>query len=82
MDFPGSLITGFVTILGNVMIFLGVYKLFQISSALGEIKDLLKGGQRDPAGAPGPLPTDPATAYAENLLRAVREEPAASQTRD
>ena len=73
----GPFVAEIITIIGYVMIFLGVYKLFQISSTLGEIKELLKSGQRGftgPSGPLGPLPLDPAEAYAENLLRAVNQE--------
>ena len=70
----GPFVAEFMTIIGYVMIFVGVYKLFQIGSDLGEIKELLKSGQRGFVGASGPLPTDPADAYAENLLRAVNKE--------
>ena len=73
---PGAFVTEIISIIGYVMIFLGVYKIFQISSTLGEIKELLKsqrtyGGPSAPLGA---LPSDPAEAYAENLLRAVNHE--------
>lgn len=68
-----------MSIIGYVMIFAGIYKLFQIGSDLGEIKELLK-SQRALAGPPGafgpprPAASDPADAYAENLLRAVNQE--------
>jgi hypothetical protein len=71
---PGPFVGELITIIGYVMIFVGVYKIFQIHSTLGEIKELLKSGQRGFAGASGPLPSDPADAYAENLLRAVNQE--------
>jgi hypothetical protein len=74
---PGPFVGELITIIGYVMIFVGVYKLFQIGSDLGEIKELLKSGQRGiagPSGPVGPVVTDPAEAYAENLLRAVNQE--------
>jgi len=73
---PGAFVSEIITIIGYVMIFLGVYKIFQISSTLGEIKELLKNGQRGfvSSGPAGPLPSDPADEYAENLLRAVNHE--------
>lgn len=71
---PGPFVAELISIVGYVMIFLGIYKLFQISSTLGEIKELLKSGQRGFAGPSGPAPSDPADAYAENLLRAVNQE--------
>jgi hypothetical protein len=75
----GPFVAELMTIIGYVMIFVGIYKLFQISSDLGEIKELLK-SQRGVAAQPGafgpPRPelSDPADAYAENLLRAVNQE--------
>ena len=76
----GPFVAEFMTIIGYVMIFVGVYKIFQISSDLGEIKELLKSGQRGFAGPSGPLPSDPADAYAENLLRAVNQEHVGTST--
>lgn len=70
----GPFVTEIMTIIGYVMIFVGVYKLFQIASVLGEIKESLKSGQRGFAAPSGPLASDTADAYAESLLRAVREE--------
>ena len=80
---PGPFVGELITIIGYVMIFVGVYKIFQISSTLGEIKELLKSGQRGiagPSGPLGPLPSDPADAYAENLLRAVNQEHVGTST--
>ena len=74
---PGAFVSEIISIIGYVMVFLGVYKIFQISSTLGEIKELLKSGQRGLAGPStplGPLSLDPADAYAENLLRAVNQD--------
>jgi hypothetical protein len=76
---PGPIVAEIATIIGYVMIFVGVYKLFQIGSDLGEIKELLK-SQRTFAAPPGafgparPAVSDSADAYAENLLRAVSQE--------
>jgi len=77
---PGPFVGELITIIGYVMIFVGVYKLFQIGSDLGEIKELLKSGQRGIAAPSGPLPSDPADAYAENLLRAVNQEHVGTST--
>ena len=82
---PGPFVGELITIIGYVMIFVGVYKIFQIYATLGEIKELLKSGQRGFAGASGPgplgpLPSDPADAYAENLLRAVNQEHVGTST--
>jgi len=76
---PGAFVSEIITIIGYVMIFLGVYKIFQISSTLSEIKELLKNGQRGFAG-PGAVGADPAEAYAENLLRAVNQEHVGTST--
>jgi hypothetical protein len=80
---PGPFVGELITIIGYVMIFVGVYKIFQISSTLGEIKELLKSGQRGiagPSGPVGPVVADPAEAYAENLLRAVNQEHVGTST--
>ncbi len=76
---PGAFVSEIITIIGYVMVFLGVYKIFQISSTLGEIKELLK-SQRGFAGPSGTLASDPAEAYAENLLRAVNQDAHAVDT--
>ena len=81
----GPFVAEIMTIIGYVMIFAGIYKLFQIGSDLGEIKELLK-SQRGFVGPPGtfgpprPAASDPAEAYAENLLRAVNQEHAGTRT--
>ncbi len=77
---PGPFVGELITIIGYVMIFVGVYKIFQIYATLGEIKELLKSGQRGFAGPSGPAPSDPADAYAENLLRAVNQEHVGTST--
>ena len=76
----GPFVAEIMTIIGYVMIFVGVYKLFQVGSDLGEIKELLKSGQRGFAGPSGPVVADPAEAYAENLLRAVNQEHVGTST--
>ena len=76
---PGPFVGEIITIIGYVMIFVGVYKIFQIHSTLGEIKELLKSGQRS-FTASGPEGADPADAYAENLLRAVNQEHVGTST--
>lgn len=78
-----------VAIAGYMILFTGVYKLFQIATELGEIKQLLKDQSRSssltsaivPAHAPNtglgfpPLvSSDDASEYAEKLLRAVNAE--------
>ena len=42
-------------IVGYVVIFLGVYKVFQIATDIREIKDLIASGRRAPLGAPAPF---------------------------
>ena len=76
---PGPFVGEIITIIGYAMIFAGVFKIFKISSTLGEIRELLKSGARGSA-ASGPLAADPAEAYAENLLRAVSQEHAGTHT--
>jgi hypothetical protein len=65
-----------MTVIGYVMIFVGIYKLFQITSELGEIKELLKSQRAFPASGPSGAAdaADAADAYAQNLLRAVNQE--------
>jgi hypothetical protein len=90
VDFSGAIVNGLLTIVGYVVIFLGVYKVFQIATDIREIKDLIASRSRislaaapfTPAGAPGLTPEitkeliaeDSAAAYAEHLLRAVNAE--------
>ena len=90
VDFFGAIISGLLTTVGYVVIFFGVYKLYQISTDIREIKDLVLGGRRVPSGAAPFKPVgapvlapestrdlageDSAAAYAEHLLRAVNAE--------
>jgi len=90
VDFSGTIINGLLSIVGYVVMFLGVYKVFQIATDIREIKDLMVSGRRIPSGsasftsvsAPGLTPDvtkdliaeDSAAAYAEHLLRAVNAE--------
>ena len=90
VEYAGTVINGMLTIVVYVVIFLGVYKVFQIATDIREIKDLVAGGRRvppavapfTPVGAPGLTPEitkdliaeDSAAAYAEQLLRAVNAE--------
>lgn len=82
----GPFVAEIISIIGYAVLFVGVYKLFQIGSDLGEIKELLKSGQRnfagpsEPSRPPVPLHSDPADAYAENLLRAVNQEHVGTST--
>jgi hypothetical protein len=90
VDFSGAIVNGLLAIVGYVVMFLGVYKVFQIATDIREIKDLMVSGRRSPLGAPpftavsapGLSPDmtkdliaeDSAAAYAEHLLRAVNAE--------
>jgi hypothetical protein len=85
VDLTGTFVGGVISIIGYVLLFVGVYKIFQIAGDVSEIKELLKSGRRTavpaeathmPAGADysTALAEDPADAYAENLLRAVSAE--------
>jgi hypothetical protein len=87
VDFLGTIVSGLLTTVAYLVIFLGVYKLFQIASELREIKDLVASARRVPSGAapftsvsaPALMPEtakvlpgeDSAAAYAEHLLRTV-----------
>ncbi len=88
MDLAGAFFNGILTTIGYIVIFMGVYKVYQAASDIREIKELLV--RRNPlaaaplasAGAPGLAPEvtkdllaeDSATAYAQSLLRAVNPE--------
>jgi hypothetical protein len=90
VDFSGTIVNGLLAIVGYVVMFLGVYKVFQIAGDIREIKDLVASGRRTPLAAapftpmsaPGLTPDiskdliaeDSAAAYAEHLLRAVNAE--------
>ena len=90
MDLAGAFFNGILTTIGYVVIFFGVYKVYQAATDIHEIKELLVSGRRNPLGATplasasGPvlapevaqdlLAEDAATAYAQSLLRAVNPE--------
>jgi hypothetical protein len=83
VDFSGTIVNGLLAIVGYVVMFLGVYKVFQIASDIREIKDLMASARRTPlSAAPALAPEitrdliaeDSAAAYAEHLLRAVNAE--------
>ena len=88
MDLIGVFVREIATIIAYALVFAGVYKLFQISTELTQIKELLKDRSRStpspvipptlgPA-APDFHSTDDASEYAERLLRAVNAESRAS----
>ena len=90
MDLAGAFFNGILTTIGYVVIFIGVYKVYQAAADIREIKELLVSGSRVPiptatpaaASMPGLAPEvakdllaeDSATAYAQSLLRAVNPE--------
>ena len=55
MDFSGAIVNGLLTIVGYVVIFLGVYKVFQIATDIREIKDLIVSRGRVPSVAAAPF---------------------------
>ena len=84
MELLGAFLSEIAAILGYVLLFAGVYKLFQITTELGEIKELLRNQARSASPSPAlaqalaPLTnmrsSDDASEYAEKLLRAVNAE--------
>jgi hypothetical protein len=90
VDLAGAFLNGILTTIGYVVIFFGVYKVYQAATDIREIKELLVSGRRNPlpaaplssASVPGLAPEvaqdllaeDAATAYAQSLLRAVNPE--------
>jgi hypothetical protein len=84
LDFLRALVGDTLSFVAYAALFAGVYKLFQVSTALDEIKELLKSQRHDeflargPAAvaavSPEPLSDEAAAEYAKNLLRAVNEE--------
>ena len=75
MDIARSLLGEILAIAGYAVLFAAVYKLFQISTDLGEIKELLKGQRRNnELLAHAEQANDGADEYARNLLRAVSAE--------
>jgi hypothetical protein len=55
VDFSGTIVNGLFAIVGYVVIFLGVYKVFQIATDIREIKDLIASRSRVPLGTVTPL---------------------------
>jgi len=84
LDFLRALVGDTLSFVAYAALFAGVYKLFQVSTALDEIKELLKSQRHDEFLARGPasiatasgeaLSDEAAAEYAKNLLRAVNEE--------
>ena len=90
MDFFGAFISGILSIVVYIVIFMGVYKLYFIAKDIHEIKELMERKLRNTAdGAATARAVTPvadlnkglseeeaASAYAEQLLRAVSAQPA------
>jgi hypothetical protein len=84
VDFLRAFLGDMLSLAGYAAFFAALYKLFQISTQLDEIKELLKGQRRNDFVAQGPavipaIPSDiaaddAAAEYAKNLLRAVNAE--------
>ena len=84
MEIIGALLGEMAAIMGYVLMFAAVWKLFQIATELGEIKQLLSNQARSVPPSPAlaqalaPLAnlrsSDDASEYAEKLLRAVNAE--------
>lgn len=84
LDFLRALVGDTLSFAAYAALFAGVYKLFQVSTALEEIKELLKEQRRSDflghvpatvAAVSGDALSDEAAAeYAKNLLRAVNQE--------
>jgi hypothetical protein len=88
----GLVLGQLLTILSVAALIVGVHRVFLIQKELAEIKEILRSGRRslgEPAGtAHASLATDytaevddhAATAYAENLLRAMKTDTQQSPT--
>ncbi len=90
MDFFGAFISGILSIVVYIVVFMGVYKLYYIAKDIHEIKELMERKLRNTADqaaaaravVPAVTPEltkslsdeDAASAYAEQLLRAVSAE--------
>ena len=51
VDFFGAIVNGLLTTVAYVVIFFGVYKLYQIATDIREIKDFVVSGRRIPSAA-------------------------------
>ena len=76
MDAPTTFLSSFATLFSYVVLILAIYKLFEIAKELGEIKEVLRSGQR-PAAKEGEGASQlghELDSYADNLLRQVKSE--------
>jgi hypothetical protein len=88
LEFVGSFFQIFITTIGYALVFVGVYKIFQIGSDIREIKDAVKNAQQTQSyfgttSSTNPMPPAIATddaeflsanSYAESLLKAVQAQ--------
>ena len=84
MDSPATFLNFLLTIISYGAVTVAIFKLFQIVTELGEIKELLKSGAHRAAAA-GAVPESSSVviglesdSYAENLLRSVKAQEAAA----
>ena len=91
VDFFGAFISTSLSIVLYLVVFMGVYKLYYIAKDIHEIKELMERKLRNPVDGAAPVRAlapavsaelaksmsdeDTASAYAEQLLRAVSAEP-------
>jgi len=72
-----EVVSGLLTLLVYSLMFAGVYKVFQIATDMGEIKELLRDIRRNSDHAPA-IPAAVAQVHAsqspEDLMRALREQ--------
>jgi len=75
VNFAQAFVSELVGFVGYALIFAAVWKLSQIKTELGEIKQLLK--RNGPLAASGS--SDDASDYAQNLLRSIASETASAE---
>lgn len=90
MEFFGAFVSGILSVVVYIVVFMGVYKLYYIAKDIHEIKELMERKLRNSADVPAPgravesgmttessktlSEEEAASAYAEQLLRAVSAE--------
>jgi hypothetical protein len=77
VDFFGAIVNGLLTTVGYVVIFFGVYKLYQIATDIHEIKDLAANARRGTSGA-APVPAVAAPVYSSEIARDVATDDSAA----
>jgi len=78
VDFSGTIVNGLLTIVGYVVIFLGVYKVFQIATDIREIKDLIASRSRIPSAAAAPFSSVGAPALTPEITKELIAEDSAA----